>query len=98
MTSFDPAVWKAQGEAMQTAADAFYHDAYDVIISKAITSSTASRLDQAVSDGDALCHNPWHQLIAGAYEEMTSVSSRMVGTGSDYAATEEAAANQRFWA
>lgn len=47
--------------------------------------------------GDVQCNEPWHVLIAGAKEAMTVLSSKMHATGTDYEATEEAAATQRFW-
>jgi hypothetical protein len=58
-----------------------------------------SPLEAAAVAGDQLCQNPWHKLVAGGYEGLTSLGSKMTGTGSDYAATEAAnvAASQRFW-
>lgn len=97
MVKFDPPVWLAQGEAVNAAADTFYGAAEVVITKPALTTRTASPLEAAAVAGDALCVDPWHRIIAGAYEELTIVGSRMVGTGSDYAQTEEAAANTRFW-
>lgn len=97
MVDFVPSVWKAQGEVIAGSADDFYRSAHNVIISKVLTARTASPLETELVAGDALCHNPWHHLIAGGYEGLTSVGSRMVATGSDYAATEEQAADNRFW-
>lgn len=99
MVRFVPSVWKAQGENVGKAADSFYRSAHGVIIAEPVKTRTASPLEAAAVAGDALCQNPWHHLIAQATEGMTSLGSKMVGTGDDYAATEEAAAaaSERFW-
>ncbi len=96
---FSPTTWRAQGEKVANAADAFYRGGHGVITSGPVSARTASPLEAAAVAGDDLCQNPWHQLIAAAMEGLTSLGSKMVGTGDGYAATEEAAeaANQRFW-
>ena len=99
MVTFVPSVWKTEGDGLTVAADDFYRAAQGVIVAEAITARTASPVEAAVVASDALCYNPWHHLIANGFESLTAVSSRMVGTGSDYAATEDdaEAAGRRFW-
>lgn len=97
MTTFTPSVWKAQGEQVQATADEFYRSAHGVVTGQPIPTRSGSPIEAAAAAGDALCQNPWHHLIANAYEGLTSVGSRMVGTGDDYTASEESAAGQRFW-
>lgn len=97
MTQFVPSVWKAEGEHIQTAADTFYRSAYDVIVMGKYAQSSNSPIEVAIKAPTDACQDKWHRLIAGAFEGLTGVSSRMVGTGADYEATEEAAASERFW-
>ena len=97
MVEFVPSVWKVEGEKVSGAADEFYRGAHGVITCREFRTRSSSPIEQAVANGDALCYHPWHHLIASSYEGLTSVASRMVATGSDYAATEEAAASVRFW-
>lgn len=97
MTKFTPAVWKAQGEVIQNAAEEFYRGAHGVVVGQPIATRSSSPIEAAAAAGDKQCQNPWHHLVANAYEGLTSVGSRMVGTGDDYDATEEAAARERFW-
>ncbi|NLE97742.1 MAG: hypothetical protein GX596_07105 [Propionibacterium sp.] len=97
MTTFTPSVWKAEGVNVQSTADDFYRAAHGVVVGQPIDKRTSSPIEAAAAAGDALCQNPWHHLIAKAHEGLTSVGSRMIGTGDDYEAEEESAAAQRFW-
>lgn len=97
MTTFTPSTWRKAGEQTRQAADELYERAYGVITARALQASTSSPIEAAAVAGDAQCNVPWHQLIAAAQEGLTSTSSKMFATGDDYAATEEAAASQRFW-
>lgn len=99
MTTFTPSVWADQGARVEQAADDFYRSAYPVITAQRLTAHGSSPIDAALVAGDGLCHDPWHKLIANRFEAATDVASRMVGTGTDYAATEAAntEAAQRFW-
>ncbi len=96
MTTFTPAVWKAEGQAVRSHADEFYRSAHGLITAR-ISSTGASPIDSAAHNGDAKAQATWHNLIAAAYESLTATSSSMVATGEDYGATEEQAAYQRFW-
>ena len=97
MTTFEPSTWKKAGEVMNTAADDMYRSAYAVITAQPFSAKSSSPIDAAAVAGDALCNVPWHQLVAAANEGMTTTATKMVATGTDYAAAEEAAASTRFW-
>lgn len=99
-TVFDPSVWKKQGQVLQDAAKDFYDAATPAVVTSGATPSGAqSPIDRALNDGHAAIHDPWHHVIAGAYEATHVLASKMVGTGDDYAATEAdaKAASDRFW-
>ena len=98
-TKFTPSVWAAEGEKVCQSADDFYSGAEPVILADVISSSSGSRLDNAMVRMDVSMIHPWHNVIGSAFEALQAVGSQMVGTGSDYAATEEAAtsAAERFW-
>lgn len=99
MTTFSPSSWRKAGTAAGEAADDLYTEAHEVIISERLTARTSSPIEAAAVAGDGLCWQPWHEIIAGAYEELTSVASKMVGTGDDYATVEDfnEEAASRFW-
>lgn len=99
MVTFTPSVWAAQGERLNQAAEEFYRGAHPVITATRLTASGSSPIDAALVAGDGQCYDPWHKLIANRFEVATDVSSRMVGTGTDYEATEAGAtaAARRFW-
>ena len=97
MTIFTPSAWRKAGETLDQAATAMYADAHQVIIAETLSARTRSPIEAAAVAGDALCNGPWHRLIAGAMEGATSTASKMRATGSDYQATDEAAAAARFW-
>ncbi len=99
MVTFTPSVWKAEGDKLNTAADEFYRGAHKVIVAERFTPESRSPIEAAMAAGDARCYDHWHHLIANGFEALTDTASRMIGTGSDYKATEadaEAAA-KRFW-
>lgn len=97
MTTFTPSAWKKAGETMDQAAKEMYKDAHQVIVARPLTTRTSSPIEAAAVAGDALCNVPWHKLIASATEGVSSTAGKMRATGSDYSATEEAAAAARFW-
>lgn len=97
MTTFVPSTWENAGLAIEEEAETMYVAAHDVIVATPLANRTRSPIEVAMQAGDAQCNEPWHVLIAGAKEAMTVLSSKMHATGTDYEATEEAAATQRFW-
>ena len=96
---FTPSAWAEQAKKINDAADSYYQQAEPVILSQAITARTDSPLERAAVAGDENFHNPWHRLIGASFEAVTALASKMEATGTDYAATEEAAteAAERFW-
>lgn len=99
MVTFTPSVWKAEGDKVNTSADEFYRGAHKVIVAEKFATRSSSPIEEAVAAGDKQCYDQWHHLIANGFEALTSVASRMIGTGSDYKATEAdaTAAAERFW-
>lgn len=97
MVTFDPPSWEKAGYQMLGAADAFYRGAHGVITAKTVSGNSGSGIDGAVMQGDSQCNVPWHRLIAAAQESLSSTGSKAQGTGTNYGATEETAAAQRYW-
>lgn len=98
-TDFHPPTWSEQGGKVDTAAQEFYITAAPVITMRPFAAKSNSPIESAAVAGDAACLVPWHRIVAGAKEGMTTVGSKMRGTGNDYSATEEgnASAAGRFW-
>lgn len=96
MTKFTPSAWKRQGEVLESTANDFYQSAEGIVTAE-IASTGKSPIDSAAHEGDKRIQEEWHFIVAGAYESMTAYASQMRATGEDYAASEEHAANQRFW-
>ncbi|OYN92656.1 hypothetical protein [Parenemella sanctibonifatiensis] len=98
-TDFHPPTWSEQGGKVDSAAQEFYITAEPVITMRPFAAKSNSPIESAAVAGDASCLVPWHRIVAGAKEGMTTVGSKMIGTGNDYSATEEdnASAAGRFW-
>lgn len=98
-TVFEPESWATAGNHVDQATQDMYTGAYSVITAGRYTTKTGTPIGAAISTGESAIYDAWHAHIGYAKEALTSISSKMVSTGEDYATVEDmnTQASSRFW-